>query len=249
MDERAEGESINLHEGHRERMYRKLLAGGESLTDCEVLEIALYGSIPRRNTNPLAHALLLKVGTLDNVFNAKAEELAAVAGVGKRTAEHIALIGQVLKRTRKSSEAAPKKFSFDAVKDYLFSYFENKDNEEFLAIFIDKRDTVTKISTVAAGDASHVTIDLTEFSKELSLSQPYAVLVAHNHPSGMPYPSKEDDDLTGKICFMLELAGAKFYDHIVVSKRDYYSYRLEGRLDKIQKKSQFSRFSDYLRGL
>ena len=249
MDERTEGDKINLHEGHRERMYRKLLSCGDSLTDCEVLEIALYGSIPRKNTNPLAHALLLRFGTLDNVFSAKPGELAAVSGVGKRTAGHIALIGQVLNRTRKSSETVPKKFSFDAIKEYLFSYYDNKSNEEFLSIFVDKRDTVTKISAIATGDASHVTVDLTQFSKELSLSQPYAVLIAHNHPSGMPYPSKEDDDLTGKICFMLELVGAKFYDHVVIGKRDYYSYRMEGRLDKIQKKSQFARFSDYLREL
>ena len=92
-----------------------------------------------------------------------------------------------------------------------------------------------------------VAVNLTELSKEIGFAQPYALIVAHNHPSGMPYPSAADDDLTMKINFMLDLAGVRFYDHIVVAGKNYYSYRVEGRMDKLQAKSSFARFSDYIK--
>ena len=79
-----------------------------------------------------------------------------------------------------------------------------------------------------------MTIDLTEFSKELSLSQPYAVLVAHNHPSGIAKPSKADDGATEKMFLLFSLANVKLYDHIIVTSGGVYSYRLDGRLSAIE---------------
>lgn len=239
--------SSNLHEGHRARMMRKLASGASVLTDCELLEIALYQAIPRANTNPLAHELLARFGNLQAVLSAPPEELILVRGMGEKSVQVLLVMGEMIRRAAKKEISVPKKFSFDSVKDFFLTFFADKKNEEFVVMFIDKKDAITKTSVTARGDINGVAVNLTELSKEIGLAQPYALIVAHNHPSGMPYPSAADDDLTMKINFMLDLAGVRFYDHIVVAGKNYYSYRVEGRMDKLQAKSSFARFSDYIK--
>ncbi|MBQ5801995.1 MAG: hypothetical protein IIW27_03070 [Clostridia bacterium] len=246
-EKRGEAISKEIHEGHRARMMRKLITDSAVLTDCELLEIALYQAIPRANTNPLAHELLARFGNLQAVFSAPPEELILVRGMGEKAVQILLVLGEMFNRLGKREISIPKKFSFDSVKNFFLTYFADKRNEEFMVMFIDKRDSITKTSVTAHGDKNGVNINLTELSKEIGIAQPHAIIVAHNHPSGMPYPSAADDDLTMKINFMLDLAGVRFYDHIVVAGKNYYSYRVEGRMDKLQAQSSFARFSDYLK--
>ena len=90
---------MSIHEGHRERMRRQLkMSGMDSLSDVQVLEVLLYYAAPRGDTNPAAHALLNRFGTLDGVFAAPEAELEKVDGVGQSAAQLIRLVPQVARR-------------------------------------------------------------------------------------------------------------------------------------------------------
>ena len=76
-------------------------------------------------------------------------------------------------------------------------------------------------------------VDTTPFSKAISQVNPHAVVVAHNHPSGNPKPSANDDVATEKLATMFLLHGVKLYDHVIVAGKKVYSYNLDGRLEPI----------------
>ncbi len=217
-------------------MMDKLKVAPDILTDCEILEIALFTALPRINTNPTAHELLYKFGSLDGVLSASKEELLTVHGVGEAAIRFIRLLRQISIRTDLKPEAiTPRKFSFSGVKDYFKAHFKNKEIEEFLALFIDKQDNIIKAEACAYGTRTDVGVDLTDIAREISACRPYAMIVAHNHPSGIALPSAEDDALTAKLSFMLDIAGVRLYDHVIVTQQDLFSYHLTHRLEQIRK--------------
>ncbi len=97
---------MSIHDGHRDRMRRQLKTSGmDSLSDVQVLEVLLYYAAPRGDTNPTAHALLSRFGTLDSVFSAPESELKKVSGVGDAAAQLIRLVPQVARRCLMSRSA------------------------------------------------------------------------------------------------------------------------------------------------
>ena len=94
---------MGLHDGHRARKKEQFRRQGlDGFADHEVLELLLYYAIPRKDTNELAHRLLQKFGSLQNVFSAPLEELAKVDGVGESAALFLTLLPQVQKRAMRS---------------------------------------------------------------------------------------------------------------------------------------------------
>ena len=88
-----------IHQGHRQRLKERFLQEGlEHFSDVHVLELILFFSVPRRDTNPIAHELLNTFGSLRGVLEASPEDLAAVKGLGENSAQLLALIPQLLKR-------------------------------------------------------------------------------------------------------------------------------------------------------
>ena len=87
----------NLHSGHRERLRDKFKNGKESFKEHELLELLLSYSIPRKDTNALAHSLINEFGSLKNVLNADAELLSSVKGVGDNSACFLSLVGYLTK--------------------------------------------------------------------------------------------------------------------------------------------------------
>lgn len=239
----------NIHDGHRERMCEKLLKGGDLLSDCEILEILLFRTLPRVNTNPIAHQLLLKFGTLEKVFSAKEEELCLVEGVGRRVARDILLIGQIVRRTDQHKSVFPKVSTPHSVRDFLIGYFKGMRLEKILILYVDEKFNVRHSSIIEGDSSQFVEMDLSGFFRDLSVEKPHAVLIAHNHPSGFPFPSEADDDLTKKISLILSMQSIRFYDHIVVAGDEIFSYKAAGRLDKIQSQANVQRLDSYIKSL
>ena len=89
----------NLHQGHRERLRRRFLAEGlDAFEDHQVLELLLFHVVPRVDTNPIAHQLLKRFGSLSAVLEADPRDLATVEGIGKQAAVFLSLIPQVTRR-------------------------------------------------------------------------------------------------------------------------------------------------------
>ena len=236
-------EEINLHSGHRERMREKLLQNPDSLSEHELLEILLYQFIPRKNTNELAHNLLRYFGNLGNLIKSSAEDLSAVPGVGEKTAVGITLFSAICRKcSGKTEEKGRVKFSFEAFRTGVVSYFSGKNEEEFLVILLnDKNKEICRTSFEDRKEAE-VFVDLSVVAKILAINKPTYVIIAHNHPSGLALPSANDDVSTVKVNALCSIHGATLVDHIIVAGKDSYSYFIGGRMEFLKKQCNIDRY-------
>lgn len=102
------------HEGHRGRLIAKFESGG--LEEHEWLEGLLFNAYPRKNTNPVAHALLRKFGSIENIFTRTTEQLQTVEGIGPGVAAYLRVIGVFFKKFRSSGACYPKYYD---VKEFV----------------------------------------------------------------------------------------------------------------------------------
>ncbi len=222
-----------MHEHHRDRLREKFLIEPNSLNEFELMELILYGAIPRRNTNDIAHRLIERFGSVVGVLNATAEELIEIDGVGKNAASYIVCLGLILSR-KLEDERFPKVFSFSEIRGPLIDAFKGYTEEVFMVFFLDKKQNIVSRRIIYGNDSFKVDIDLKDFSRQVVLIRPAYVVVAHNHPSGKCQPSESDDKATEKICIICALNGAALVDHIIVAGDKTYSYYYDKRLDIIR---------------
>ena len=226
-----------LHSGHRERMLKRLADYPDSLSDHELLEVLLYAFIPRTNTNPIAHDLIDSFGGLDKVFSASAKELTAVKGVGEKTAANIVLFGKLTERAEKlkTKEKDSGFLSFDKVKTQISELFRGVTEERFYMFLLDKKLQTIYKHKIESDKNDMIIADLSEVANILTLKKPVYAVIAHNHPSGNPVPSRADDEATKKFWLICSLHGVNFVEHLIVGKKDVYSYFGSGRLDEIKR--------------
>ena len=225
-----------MHEHHRDRLREKALTDVSVLNDYELLELILFGVVPRRNTNDIAHRLIDEFGSLKAVFSASPKLLESVEGVGKITAAHISAMGAAIGRIGETKDIFPEFFSFDSIKQPLIDFYKPYREEVFTVFFLDKKQKITSRRMFYGHEVGEVVIDLNELSRQIVINKPDFVVIAHNHLSGNAAPSRADDVATQKICLILALNGSSLLDHIIVSKDNVYSYYYERRLDQIRKK-------------
>ena len=224
----------NVHENHRQRLRDKFLTNPSSLNKHEILELLLFYAIPRKNVNPLAHLLIDKFGSLNGVLSANADELLAIEGMGKSTASFLTTIGKLIEEiSEEEIQDGLKFFNLENVKKYLIKFFANYDKEVFYAFFLSKNNKVIAKASYTSDKVDEINFLLSEFSRSFANIKPYAVVVAHNHPSGNPEPSPKDDSATEKMYLMFSLSGVKLYDHVIIARNKFYSYSADGRLDQI----------------
>ena len=208
----------NLHQGHRERMRERIAQQGfESLADHEALEVLLYLTNPRKNTNVMAHALLKRFGSFSRVLDAEEEELCKVEGVGPATARMLHLMPEICKyytRCRASEENCLR--TTEQLAEFLKSKFLGADRERALLMALDSRSRVSfEIKDVVAAALKGGTD---------------SVVLCHNHPNGMAMPSREDLQATENIVRALGLVKIQLRDHLILTETEYFSMREEGRL-------------------
>ncbi len=239
-------ESKNIHAGHRERMFDKLLKDSSAMPDHELLEILLFYSIPRRNTNDIAHRLIRTFGGLDKVFQAKPEELLAVDGVGKRVVASIILFGQFFNRLDMLKNNKPIKLgvSFAHDRKFVRQYFDDYYSEKAIILLLDSKGN--KITELTFDDTTKnsVIFDIQEVTKVFAITKPAFAILAHNHPSGNPEPSDNDDMATTKLLLLCSIHGVTMLDHIIITKTNAYSYYADGRLQKINESFKLEKLLD-----
>ena len=170
----------NLHQGHRERMRERIAQQGfESLADHEALEVLLYLTNPRKNTNVMAHALLKRFGSFSRVLDAEEEELCKVEGVGPATARCRASEENCLRTTEQLAE-------------FLKSKFLGADRERALLMALDSRSRVRGAYWLREGTSSKVSFEIKDVVAAALKGGTDSVVLCHNHPNGMAMPSRED---------------------------------------------------------
>ncbi|MGN0814579.1 MAG: JAB domain-containing protein [Candidatus Coproplasma sp.] len=222
-----------MHEGHRQRLLEKLKSG-DNLYEHELLEILLFNAYPRKNVNPIAHALLERFAGIKAVLTAEVDELCAVDGVGENVALYLSCLGKCVYSGNECDSFA-KIGNTAEFKAFISTRFRGKVNEVLEFYLLDKTGRVKRICSFTNGDAERVDVKPEDVIKLISVHKPYGVYVAHNHVRGGSLPSPADDQLTKQVQLICSLNNSKLYDHcIYAGDSDIYSYFMSDRLEKIK---------------
>lgn len=226
----------NIHSGHRKRVKANVIKNGFSqLEEHKLLELMLFYSIPREDTNELAHKLINHFGSFEEVFKADIEQLKRVDGVGENTAIMIAATGETFNRISKAKP--PKKRVYkntEDLKELAFSLLKGEKNEKVFLICFDAKKTLKRYTVISEGDEISSEINMKEVIKNLVDSDSSLAVLAHNHPTSSAEPSASDVDSTRMICVTLRKIGYALADHIIIGENDdAYSMHLDPRFSSL----------------
>lgn len=229
-----------MHEGHRQRMLRRLENNEESLEEHELLEIMLFNAVPRKNTNPVAHELIRAFGSLEGVLRASYEQLQTVNGVGAETAAYLRIAGILNGRVKYSEQTFPEGLNPASFEEYLSARYCGYATEVLEIFFFDSRGKVQNCSRFTDFSETSTSVSIEKINKLFAVHEPGGILLAHNHPSAESRPSVADDKFTACIALYCSLNRVKFYDHIIIGTDGAYSYYKQRRLDEIRNKYNVS---------
>ncbi len=208
-----------MHEGHRQRLRERFEKEGLShFQPHEILELLLTFAIPRKDTNPTAHLLLDRFGSLHGVFQADREELMKVEGVGSSASLLLSMFVPLVNAYQKSLSG--KKITItdrETLKAYCVSLYSEPRNESFFVLSFDSRLQLLHASEVAKGTPDQVSVFPRTVLSTLLRHGATGCVLSHNHPAGTWEPSGEDLEMTRTLNRLLESVGITLYDHIIVA--------------------------------
>jgi len=226
----------NIHEGHRRRLKRRFVEEGlDSFEDHQVLELLLFFSIPRKDTNEIAHKLISTFGSISNVFEAHPKDLQKVEGVGENSAILISLISQIARRylTDKTKKTFQLK-NVEVAAEYIKSLFVGRKNEVFYVICLDTQLNVIHSVPLFEGTVKEAVVYPRKVIECVLRYNASSVILAHNHPGGSVKPSMDDIRTTQKIINALSTISVTVNDHFIVAGDKYYSFAQNGMLPQPQ---------------
>lgn len=218
--------------GHRQRIREKFVTGGlDYFLDHETLELLLTYCIARRDTKPLAWALIKRFGNLSAVLDAPVEELCKTPGMGEHSAQFLKLIRAVFKKY--SLEEVKEKATIrtpEEVMAYCNASLAGRSDECVELIYLSIRNTVIGTEIVSTGTLDRVSISPRKIVERALAAKAAAVILVHNHPSGDPTPSADDIALTKEVSRAAAVLGIVVHDHIIVGKGRHYSLRAHAEI-------------------
>lgn len=228
MEEPEDGvaEAPHFH-GHRDRLRERFReAGAQALADYELLELLLFRAVPRRDVKPLAKALVDRFGSFAEVIAAPPALLAEMPGVKQAIITELKLVEAAAQRLAKGQvKSRPALSSWSAVLDYCRTAMAFQDREQVRVLFLDKRNQLITDEVLHTGTVDHAPVYPREVVKRALELSATAIILAHNHPSGDPTPSRADIDMTRKIIDVAKPLGIEVHDHIIVGKEGHASLR------------------------
>lgn len=215
----------NPHKGHRERLKARFLETGlDSFTDVQALELLLFYAIPQKDTNPIAHALLDRFGSLSQVLDAPLEALKKVPGISDHSASLLRLVTELARFYQvDSAQRTEVLTSLDACGAYLVPRFFGRKVETVFLLCLDAKCKVLCCREIGEGSVNAASISVRKVVEAALSANATTVVLAHNHPSGVALPSADDVQTTRRIAAALSAVEVKLIDHIVVAEGDFIS--------------------------
>ena len=217
--------AATIHKGHRERLKQRFLEEGlDNFTDIQALELLLFYAIPQRDTNPIAHELLNRFGSLSRVLEAGPEELKKVPGISAHSATLLTLVTELARYYQVDcAQRVEVLTTLDACGAYLVPRFFGRTKETVFLLCLDAKCKVLCCREVGEGSVNSASISIRKIVETALASNATTVILAHNHPSGVALPSAEDVQTTRRIAAALSAVEVHLADHIVVAEGDYVS--------------------------
>lgn len=221
---------MSIHDGHRERLRKRFKETGlHGFTEIQALELLLFYCIPRQDTNVLAHELLTRFGSFSQVLDTSPQELKKVKGVGDNVALFLKLVpalGQYYSANKaEQTKVLP---NVEACGNYLLEKLKDLCNETVYLLCLDAKCKVLNCQIVGEGSVNSAAVPVRRVVEMALASNASAVVLAHNHPSGIALPSNEDILTTRRIAAALDAVEITLADHIVVADGDYVSMLQSG---------------------
>jgi len=213
--------------GHRDRLRTRFTAAGpDALPDYELLELLLFRLIPRIDTKPIAKALLARFGTLAEVLGAPAALLQEVKGIGPAVAVDLKIIAAAAQRMARGEISGRELLSSSTqLLEYCRSVMAFENREQFRILFLDKKNMLIADEVQQVGTVDHTPVYPREVVKRALELSATAIILAHNHPSGDPTPSRADIEMTKQIIESAKPLGIAVHDHIIIGKKGYASMK------------------------
>lgn len=212
-----------LHSGHRERLKTKFIEfGGDALSDHELLELLLFFSIPRSNTNEIAHMLINDSGSFEEVFSSCFDQLKLTEGIGDSSALLLSLTGEICKRLS-NQQAKPRKNypTLSSVGKLLVDKYAHDREESISVLYFDKKMNLISMRKVTQGGCHEAAASRTKIVREAMLKKSAGILLAHNHPDGTPTPSPSDLNFTHVLESSLYAVGIILLEHVLICQDSY----------------------------
>ena len=217
---------LPVSERPRERLTR---LGAESLSEQELLACLLGRGVAGESVLLSARRLLATFGSLRGIAEASVERLTELHGIGTAKAVQLKAAVELARRLSTPTDGQrPVIDSVEAAEAVVRPHLLDKQKEHVVALLLDNRHRLIRISPVAVGSLSASLVHPRELFKEAIGACAAAVIVAHNHPSGDPSPSEHDMELTKRLVEAGELLGIEVLDHLILGREGTVSLRAAG---------------------
>lgn len=216
---------MDIHDGHRDRFKKRFMERGlDTFDDHNVLELLLFYALPRRDTNPIAHELMNRFGSLEDVFAAPADELVKIPGLGENGAALIKLVPEINRRCairrNRPDEIVD---STEKAGNYLVPLYLNERDEVVYVMCLDAKNKLLSCRQLFRGVTDTAEISMRKIAEFALAKNASGVIISHNHTSGIAIPSMEDEAVTKLIKETLGRIGVRLLDHIIVAGDDFVS--------------------------
>lgn len=217
---------ISIHEGHRERLKKRFLKQGlEAFEEHEALELLLFFALPRKDTNPLAHELLARFGSLKNIFDADASDIARIKGIGDNAAVLLKLQSELARKYWLTDlENNTRISSIASAIEYVSLLFRGKAHEEFYIVCLDAHFRVRHTDRLSRGTATETPVYIRHITETVVRTNAENIIIAHNHPGGNAMPSEKDLKITQQVISAMEAISVPMLDHIIIGADEAFSF-------------------------
>ncbi len=216
---------MSIHDEHRKRLkdrYRQ--EGLDRFNEFNALELLLFYCIPRIDTNPLAHRLIDRFGSFSAVLDASVEELEEVEGVGHNISTFLSLIPQVDRYYNDNKNRDLNILTnVEEYRRYLEPKFRNRKNEIVYMVCLDSKCKILACKELGEGSVNSAGVPIRRIVDVALKTNAASVILAHNHPGGLAFPSIDDRQTTNRVAQSLGAVDVVLADHLIFSDDDYVS--------------------------
>ena len=216
--------------GHRQRLRERFRESEDALPNYELLELALFVVLPRRDTKLIAKRLLDEFnGDFSALFAASRERLMQIEDVGEAVADYLAVMKGLIARTAKQSVKEREVLSsWNAVVSYCTRVMVGHTTEQFRVLFIDRKNKLLRDEVQGRGTIDHTPVYPREVVKRALELGAASIILVHNHPSGDPTPSSSDVEMTKQIVDAAKTLDIAVHDHLIIGRNGHTSLRQLG---------------------